>query len=138
MKILVAFDGGEAGRRALYKAAQLARATHASVGVISVVPVYHDRGRPSIAPWDDRERHRQELEEARAVFDANGIDADLIEAVGRPSERINEVAEERGYDLIVLGGRRKGWIERLLTGSVIADVLERMSASEAATVVVVP
>ena len=138
VKILVAYDGGQAARRALYKAAQLARATHAAVGVISVVPLYRDRGRATIAPWDDRERHRRELEEAQAVFSASGIEAELIEAIGSPAEQINEAAEERGYDLIVMGARQKGWFERLLTGSVMADVLERMSASEAATVVVVP
>ena len=138
VKILVAYDGGSAARRALYKAAQLARATRAPVGVISVVPLYHDRGRPSVAPWDDRERHRQNLEEAQSVFRASGIDADLIEAVGRPADQINDVAAEQGYDIIVLGARRKGWLERLLTGSVMSDVLERVSASEAATVVLVP
>lgn len=138
VKILVAYDGSEAARRALYKAAQLARATHALVGVISVVPLYHDRGRPSVAPWDDEDRHREDLAEAEAVFKASGIEPELIEVVGSPAERINEVAQDRGYDTIVLGGRRKGWLERILTGSVVRDVLERVSASAAATVVVVP
>lgn len=138
VKILVAYDGGLAARRALYKAAQLARATHAPVGVISVVPLYRDRGRPTIEPWDDRGRHRGDLEEAQAVFNASGIEAELIEVVGNPAERINAVAEDRGYDTIVLGARRKGWLDRLLTGSVMGEVLERVSASAAATVVLVP
>jgi nucleotide-binding universal stress UspA family protein len=138
VKILVAYDGGQAARRALYKAAHLARATQAAVGVISVVPLYRDRGRATIAPWDDETRHREDLEEAEAVFKANGIDAELIEVVGSPAERINEVAAAKGYDTIVLGARRKSWFERLLTGSVMRDVLERVSAAETATVVVVP
>ncbi len=48
------------------------------------------------------------------------------------------LAEAGGYVAIVLGARRKGWVERLLTGSVMRDVLERVSASETATLVVVP
>jgi len=134
VKILVAYDGGLAARRALYRAAQLARATHAQVGVISVVPLYPERGRATIAPWDDEERHHEDLEEAKAVFHASGIEPELIEAVGSPAERIEEIAEDRGYDMIVMGARRKGWFERILTGSVMRDVLERVSA----TVVVVP
>lgn len=138
MKILVAYDGGLAARRALYKAAVLARATQAPVGVISVVPVYQERGRSTIAPWDDHARHRENLEQAQAVFNANGIEPELIQAVGSPAEKINQVAEAGGYDTIVLGARRKGWLDQLLTGSVMRDVLERVSASAAATVVLVP
>jgi nucleotide-binding universal stress UspA family protein len=138
MKILVAYDGGEAARRALYKAAHLARATQAAVGVISVVPVYRDRGRAMVEPWDDHSRHREDLEEAHAVFNANGIEPELIEAEGSPAERINDAARAGGYDTIVIGARRKGWLERILAGSVVRDLLERVSAAETATVVVVP
>ena len=138
MKILLAYDGGASARRALYRAAHLARVAQASVGVISVVPLYRERGRPIIAPWDDRARHREDLEAAQAVFNANGIEPELIEVVGSPAELINRVAEAGGYDTIVLGAPRKSWLGRLLTGSVMRDVLERVSASESATVVAVP
>lgn len=138
VKILVAYDGGLAARRALYKAAHLARVTHAAVGVVSVVPLYQERGRSTTVPWDDVDRHREDLEDAQAILNANGIEPELIEVVGKPAERINEVAAAGGYDTIVLGARRKGWLERLLTGSVMGDVLERVSTSETATVVLVP
>jgi nucleotide-binding universal stress UspA family protein len=138
VKILVAYDGGLAARRALYKAAHLARVTNAAVGVVSVVPVHQERGRSTIVPWDDQNRHRDDLEEADAIFKANGIEPELIEVVGNPAQRIDEVAQAGGYDTIVLGARRKGWLDRLLTGSVMRDVLERVSAAETATVVVVP
>jgi len=138
VKILVAYDGGLAARRALYKAAHLARVSHAPVGVISVVPLHQERGRSIVVPWDDHARHREELEEAQVVLKANGIEPELIQVVGRPAERINEVAEAGGYDTIVIGARRKGWIERILTGSVMRDVLELVSVTELATVVLVP
>lgn len=133
-RILVAYDGGESARRALYAAAQLARAIHAQVGVISVVPLYPDRGRSTTAPWDGVEQHREELAEARRVLQASGIEPELIDLIGEPAELIEREAESRGYDTIVLGGRRKGWLGRLLTGSVMSDVVERARA----TVVVVP
>ena len=87
-------------------------------------------------------RHRPVIERtsrhAQAVLNANGIEPELIEVVGSPAERINEVAEAGGYDTIVLGAPRKTWLDRLLTGSVMRDVLERVSASKSATVVAVP
>lgn len=138
MKILVAYDGGQAARRALYKAAHLARVTHAPVGVVSVIPLHYERGRSRVMPWDDQQRHRQDLEEAQSVFNANGIEPELIEVMGSPAEQINQVALAGGYDTIVLGARRKHWLERILTGSVLRDVLEQVSAAETATVVAVP
>ena len=138
MKILVAYDGGQAARRALYTAAHLARVSHAPVGVISVVPLYRERGRAIVEPWDDLSHHREALEEAQAVLNANGIEPELIQVVGRPAERINDVAVAGGYDTIVLGARKKNWLEQILTGSVVRDVLERVWAAETATVVVVP
>jgi nucleotide-binding universal stress UspA family protein len=133
-RILVAYHGGESARRALYAAAQLARAIHAQVGVITVVPLYPDRGRSTTAPWDDAAVHRKDLAEAEAIFQASGIEPELIELVGEPAEVIEREAASRGYDTIVLGGKRKGWFGRLLTGSVMSDLVERARA----TVVVVP
>lgn len=133
-KILVAYDGGSSARRALYAAAQLARAIHAQVGVISVVPLYPDRGRATEAPWDGHDLHLEDLAEAAAVFQASGIEPELIKRVGEPAELIDREAEDGGYDTIVLGGHRKGWFSRLMTGSVMTDVVQRSSA----TVVVVP
>ena len=133
-KILVAYHGGEAARRALYSAAQLARAVHAQVGVISVVPLYPNRGPDAPAPWDDAEKHQQHLAEAERVFQASGIDPELINRSGEPAKLIEREAESRGYDTIVLGGGRKSWVRRLLTGSVVAEVVARTQA----TVVVVP
>jgi nucleotide-binding universal stress UspA family protein len=133
-RILVAYHGGESARRALYAAAQLARAIHAQVGVISVVPLYPDRGPATPAPWDDSAKHQQDLADAEAVLRANGIEPELIELVGEPAELIEREAASRGYDTIVLGGRRKGWLQRLLTGSVMSEVVARAQA----TVVVVP
>ena len=133
-KILVAYHGGDAARRALYAAAQLARAIHAQVGVISVVPLYPDRGPSTPAPWDDAAKHQQDLQDARAVFEASGIEPELISLTGEPAAMIEQEAEIRGYDTIVMGRKRKSWFRRLLTGSVTTEVVARSRA----TVVVVP
>lgn len=133
-RILLAYREGESARRAMYATAQLARALHAHVGVISVVPLYPDRAGATVAPWDDREMHREDLREAQAVFRASGIEPELFERVGEPSKLIDQVAVDGHYDTIVLGGRRRNWFGWLFGGSVTQDVFARATA----TVVVVP
>jgi len=129
-KILLAYDGGEPARRALERTIELARAFNAEVGVISVVPVRP--GRASIDPWDDRTVHAEELLEARRLLREAGIEPALIEPGGDPARTIERIAEERGFDTIVMGSRGLGAVARTLQGS----VSEHVAANARATVVV--
>ena len=103
-KILVAYDGHEAGHRALEMAARLAHAFHARVDVVSVVPEGFGRGdgqseEPAV-------EHARELVEARGILRDHGVEAGLIEPAGDPAVTIERLASERGYDTIVLGSSR--------------------------------
>lgn len=129
-KILLAYDGGEPARRALAQAIELAKSFDAEVGVVSVVPVHP--GRAPIDPWDDRTVHAEELLEARKLLREAGIEAALIEPGGDPAKTIERIAEERGYDTIILGSRGLGTVARALQGS----VSEHVAANARATVVV--
>ncbi len=103
-KILVAYDGHEAGQRALEMAARLARAFDARVDVVSVVPeATAPVGGHVVAPTVE---HARELVEARAILRDHGVEAGLIEPAGDPAETIERLAAERGYDTIVVGGSR--------------------------------
>ncbi len=129
-KILLAYDGGEPARRALDKTIELAKYSQAEVGVISVVPVHP--GRVPVDPWDDRTVHAEELLEARKVLREAGIEATMIEPGGDPARTIERVADERGYDTIVIGSRGLGAVARTLQGS----VSEHVATHAHATVVV--
>ncbi len=129
-KILLAYDGGEPARRALEQTIELARSFNAEVGVISVVPVRP--GRAPIDPWDDRTVHAEELLEARRLLREAGIEPVLIEPGGDPARTIERIAEERGFDTIVMGSRGLGAVARTLQGS----VFEHVAANARATVVV--
>jgi nucleotide-binding universal stress UspA family protein len=129
-KILVAFDGGQPAIRALELAAELAGRFEAKVGVVSVVPVHP--GRAPIDPWDDRAVHTAELATARAILAEHGILPTLYEPAGDPARTIETVAEEGGYDMIVVGSRGQGMLSRALQGS----VSEHLATHAAATVVV--
>ena len=118
-KILLAYDGGEPAKRALEQTIELAKRFSASVGVVSVVPVHP--GRAPIDPWDDRTVHAEELLEARKLLREVGIEAELLEPGGDPAKTIESIAEERGYDTIVIGSRGLGAIARMLQGSVSAE-----------------
>ena len=129
-KILVAYDGGEAAQDALTTAAQLARVTHADVGVISVVPLVSTRGGQTINPWDDKHVHDEQLAEAKVLLEARGIEPELINKTGHPAKLIEEVAEREGYDTIVLGHPTEGrGLARLLRGSVAWHVVEHARAT---------
>jgi nucleotide-binding universal stress UspA family protein len=126
-RILVAYDGGEPGRRALETAIELARGIGALVSVVSVVP-YHP-GRSPIDPWDDRDVHAAELREARQILADAGIAADYLEPSGDPARTIEHLVEESGYDMVVLGSRGLGAISRMMQGSVSEHVATHAKAT---------
>lgn len=127
MKILLAYDGGEPARRALAKAADIAKAMGGSIDVISVVPLH--AGRAPIDPWDDRETHDEELREAHGSLAALGIATRLLEPIGDPAHTIESVAREGGYDMVVLGSRRQSVLGRMLQGSVSEHVATHADAT---------
>jgi nucleotide-binding universal stress UspA family protein len=129
-KILIAYDGEQPARRALDLAAELSQRFDARVGVVSVVPVHP--GRAPVDPWDDRPVHTAQLAEARTLLAERGIEAVLHEPAGDPASAIEYVAGEFGYDVVVVGSRGLGTIERFLQGS----VSEHVSTHSTATVIV--
>lgn len=131
-RILVAYDGGEPARRALDMAVSLAKPFDALISVVSVVPYHPGRGRGPIDPWDDRDVHRQALEEARSILRLQGIDPEVIEPIGDPARTIERIARDGGFDTVVVGSRGLGPLSRFFQGSVSEHV-----ATHAATTVVV-
>jgi nucleotide-binding universal stress UspA family protein len=129
-RILVAYDGGEPARRALDTAIDLAKRFEASVTVVSVVPFHPSR--VPIDPWDDHVVHERELAEAKAVLQAHGIAAELIEPVGAPGPTIERIATDGAFDTIVVGSRGLGALSRFFQGS----VSEHVATHSTATVVV--
>jgi nucleotide-binding universal stress UspA family protein len=126
-RILVAYDGGEPGRRALDTAIEMAKGLPALVSVVSVVPFH--AGRSPIAPWDDPSVHAQELKEAKAILTAAGITADYLEPSGDPATTIEKLVDELGYDIVVLGSRGLGAVGRFLQGSVSEHVATHAHAT---------
>jgi nucleotide-binding universal stress UspA family protein len=130
MKILLAYDGGEPAHKALELTADFAKKFDAGVAVVSVVPVHP--GRVPIDPWDDTPVHASQLAEAKRLLLEKGIEPTLIERAGDPAHTIEQIAQDGGYDMVVVGSRHLGAVSRVLQGS----VSEHIATHTPATVVI--
>ncbi|MDQ6817485.1 MAG: universal stress protein [Actinomycetota bacterium] len=124
-KIVLGYDDAEVSQRALERAAQLTKAFGSELIVTSVAPILTGIGRTAgpVDPVDPPEKHAQELAAARSYLEGEGVSAEYAPAVGEPADTIVEVANQRGADLIVVGTRELGVLQRLLGQSVSESVL---------------
>jgi nucleotide-binding universal stress UspA family protein len=125
--LLVGYDDSDASRRALDRAVELAQAFGSKLVVTSVapVPVAAGRGGGAIDPTDPPDRHRDELKVATDHVKQAGLAAESVLAVGHPAESILDIAEERSVDMIIVGTREPGLLERLVGQSTSGAVARR-------------
>jgi nucleotide-binding universal stress UspA family protein len=124
-KIVLGYDDSAPSQRALERAATLSQAFQSELIVTSVAPILAGIGRTAgpVDPVDPPEKHIQELAAARSHLDGRGVSAEYVTAVGEPADTIVEVARERGADLIIVGTRELGVLQRLLGQSVSEAVV---------------
>ncbi|SRR5215472_255372 len=121
MKILVAYDGSETGRRTLDWAVRLAKdEAGSSVRVIGVAAALEATApiADAVDPGSSLERRRSDLAEAAGTLAAAGIRADTVLKVGNPAEEIIGAGDESGADLILIGSTGAGRAVRFLMGSI--------------------
>jgi nucleotide-binding universal stress UspA family protein len=149
--IVACYDGSEQGERALARAAELALALPAKLAVVSVGRPARRAATelavepadaalvttgvgplpgaevltPPVPPDDVPDEGTLLLERARSFLVSRRVEADYIAEIGDPVERLLEVAEARAADLIVVGSRERGILERLLGRDVGEQVARR-------------
>lgn len=123
--IVLGYDESPAAGRALARTADIAKAFGSKVIVTSVAPVAPSgpRGSGPIDPADPPQRHSEQLDHAQSELKELGVEAEAVGGMGEPAKAIAELAENRSADLIVVGTRELGWLERALGQSVSAGVL---------------
>jgi nucleotide-binding universal stress UspA family protein len=134
MKFLVAIDGSQAGEHALNKALTLATPLKAEIVLLTVVEPLSSyvpevmlptgdwvgwRGLPDV----DLERKILNagevlLQKAQDTCKAAQLESRTRLETGQPRDVICHVAKEESPDLLVLGSRGLGSVERLMLGSV--------------------
>lgn len=139
--IVVGYDGTRPAEQALARAAELAHAFGSTVviadvaapepldtapGAFGYLPYYNYPTYPSDLGLRADEvlwqRHRARIESFLAGRD---VRYEFAGVVGEPAGEIVDVAEKHGADLIVVGTREPGFLERLLSGSVSQGVARR-------------
>lgn len=125
--IIVGYDETDAARRALERSVELAQALGGALIVTSVAPVafYAMRTAGPTDPIDSPEEHHDQLLRARDFLEPLGVDAEFVEAVGEPADTIVRLAEERRADMIVVGTREPGVLERILGGGSVSQSVAR-------------
>lgn len=128
-KVLVAIDGSDASRRAARFASELAASTGARVLLLTVLE------QPQMIPLgpldsvgivrtesnEDVDRVKRMLDELASQY-PTGQAEERVE-IGSPSEVILRQATSEAVDLIVIGRRGHGALERLMLGSVSERVI---------------
>lgn len=118
MNILLAYNDTDVSNRALERAAQLAKLYEAKLVVTSVTPVAVGEA-PDMSPGE-------ELRRADELLRAEGVEPELVEAVGDIAQAIVEAAERHGAGLIVIGTREPSQVERML-GHSVSERVQRMA-----------
>lgn len=124
MKIVVGYDGSDAARRALERAAALA-SDDAKVVVVAAAEPRARAGITEGAHLDpsEVERRRNDLDEAKAFLAERAIEAETMEAQGDAGDVIVDAAKDA--DLAIVGSRGLNPLQRLLLGSVSSKVVHR-------------
>ena len=126
-KILVGIDGSSMSYKAAEVALDLAASLNAHVTAIYVIPpLPADYGRffdLSALKVDEEELDRKLMHEVRLMAISKGAKLETKIVRGRPSEVIVSLAEEEGYDLVVLGNTGLGGAYKRMMGSVASEVV---------------
>ena len=131
MHIIVPVDGSSTSSQAISKAIGLAQAFKSRVTVVCVIDAFAFTGVGADLAYGQAEyleaateEARLAVSEAKVLFAAGGVDCDGAVLEGQAVYKsILEAAEARGADLIVMGSRGRKGLERLVLGSVAAQVL---------------
>ena len=138
MKILVCTDGSESSQKALKEAAVIGQGCNV---VEAAVIHVHDPSLDSTFPYNESisaeqmknfekmmEEHKKEREKmvskAAKFLEEKNIKTRKILKEGHPSHTIVNVAKDEGFDMIVMGSRGLGGLQKFFLGSVSNAVVQ--------------
>lgn len=133
MKILAALDLSASAKTVLEKAVATAKQQGAELTLLCVAEDFMDIGDFMDSASVSQKflaAAKSSLEEAKATAKAMGVDAKIeVEQGVSPADIIVRYATDKAIDLIVMGSRGKGAIDRFLVGSVTSKVVAHAPCS---------
>ncbi len=139
--IVVAVDGSDQSIRAAQRGVDLARLSGARVTVVTVVRtpegwwgIDGEPPTPEALAAALTEGQRRVLARVMEQLDTEGVEVETDEELGDPASMIIAVCEDRDADLLVVGRRGAGLVERLIIGS----VADRLAHDAPCPVMIVP
>jgi nucleotide-binding universal stress UspA family protein len=126
-RIVVGTDGSETAGNAVREAIDLAKATGATLYVVSAfapAPTLDEAGESAEIPGDiqhefgPREEVNHVLDAAAGEAEKAGVTAETHPREGDPADALLDVAEEQNADVIVVGNKGMTGAKRFLLGSV--------------------
>jgi len=128
MKILCPIDLSDTSRHAFHQALHVAQLEGGSITLLRVhqpnaVTSIEDLGEDlqPVLERGDRAAFKEWVDEETAELD--GVEVDERFLIADPASAIVELAEEEGYDLIVIGNKGRSAVNRFLLGSVSSKVM---------------
>uniref|UniRef100_UPI003F49314C universal stress protein n=1 Tax=Cupriavidus yeoncheonensis TaxID=1462994 RepID=UPI003F49314C len=132
-RMLLCYDGTREGRRALLYGAELARERQAKAYLLAVLDNANwMRGFDALAMEAaviEEQAAREILTEGVDRLKAYGVEAEGHLATGSPIDRISQMARELNVDLVVVGHRRCGMLERWWAGQGHGLLLDKVPCS---------
>lgn len=135
-KILLAYDGSEAGQQALLESSEIGQWSQARMQLIAVMP--SPVASIAVEAWTyapgtevaDRERHQAILDAGVHKLREGGLDASGELVTGPAIDEIVRAARALEADLIVVGHQhRDSWAERWWRGSLSKNLVEHAPCS---------
>lgn len=126
-KCLVGTDGSETSIHALKEVLNFSKTYQIEVGVISVIPEHRELT-SSFSVFGHikdliKKPYEKTLEEAKDLAEEEGVNIKTFLEEGNPYEKIVEIAQKEGYNLIVMGRRGITAFEKILIGSTTYRVI---------------
>ncbi|WP_439536347.1 universal stress protein [Methyloversatilis sp.] len=134
-KVLLAYDGSESGRRALFECADINNLLHADIHLLAVAPIaptlFVAEGFVADVPQEEENaRFAQVLDDGLAQLASRNVKAAGHLVTGDAVREISRMARELKVDLIVIGHKHHpSRLERWWKGSVGASLVEEAPCS---------
>jgi nucleotide-binding universal stress UspA family protein len=120
-KILIGLDGSSYANAALAYASDIAKKYESKLTIIHVI-VSHVFAYEGVIIAEPDARLREEgkriLSEGEKLAFSLGVSVDTRLVAGHPADKMSEVANKEGYDLVVVGNRGLSGVKAFLLGSV--------------------